>query len=146
MIVYDILVPQTHVGTILPLMCAHAQEIYGQEANLDVGHVAIMINAGFTRFFIARDDTGIIGYTFYALNRDIFKAHLLQAECIAVYVKPERRNLVIARKLIKFSEIHLANQDRVNKVVASTNNKSGLEAFYKRMGYEVANKHVMKEL
>lgn len=146
MITYGPLNPRIELGFILHLISDHAKEMYGDDSNLDANHLYTMANVGMVRVFIAKDGNKIIGYNIFLLGRDLFKAHITQAECIALYVKPEYRNLVIANKLMRQAENTLRIKDNTCRIVSTTSIKPGLEAFYKRLGYIVTNVQVTKEL
>lgn len=146
-LVYTILNPHIDAGRLLPMFAAHSEEMYGDQGNFDICHLQAMANADLVRIFAVQNCSGqYIGYAMFLLNRDIFKAHKRQAECIAFYVRPEYRNLVIASKLMRHAENALAYLDKVVKVVTTTSNNKSLQAFYERLGYSVTNVQVTKEL
>lgn len=143
---YDILNTVFDAGRIMHLVSAHAREMYGEDSNLDLNHFFTLANAGLARIFVARDDSKIIGYTLFILHRDIFKAHVRQAECIALYVIPEYRGTFTAKRLLQFSEKMLAEKDGAMRIISTTSKDTRLQAFYSRLGYSVSNVQVTKEL
>ena len=145
--IYTIINPLIDMGRLLPMCAAHSSEIYGADGNFDVNHLYAIINAGMTRVFAAQTENGLYaGYAMFILSRDLFKAHIKQAECIALYMKPEYRNLTSANKLMRFAENTLAHKDKVSRIISTTSNSRGLQGFYKRLGYTVSNVQVVKEL
>lgn len=143
---YDILNTAFDTGRILHLVSAHASEMYGEESNLDLNHFFTIANAGLARVYIARDEKSIIGYAMFLLHRDLFKAHIRQAECVALYIKPEYRGAFTAKRLLQFAEKMLAEKDGAMRIISTTSNDLKLQAFYRRLGYNVSNTQVTKEL
>ena len=143
---YDILNTAFDTGRILHLVSAHAKEMYGEEGNPDLNHFFTIANAGLARVYIARDENQIVGYAMFLLHRDLFKAHVRQAECVAVYVMPEYRGTFIAKRLLQFAENMLAEKDGATRLISTTSKDPRLQAFYKRLGYSVSNVQVTKEL
>ena len=145
--IYVMINPLLDMGRLLPMMAAHSEEIYGADGNFDANHLYAIINAGMARVYAVQTDEGAYaGYTIFILSRDIFQAHIKQAECIALYMKPEYRNLTSANKLMRFAENTLAHKDKVSRIISTTSNSKGLQSFYKRLGYTVSNVQVVKEL
>jgi len=145
--IYTIINPLIDMGRLLPMCAAHSTEIYGVEGNFDANHLYAIINAGMARVFTAQIKNGqYAGYAIFIMSRDLFQAHIKQAECIAVYIKPEYRNLTTINKLMRFAENTLAHKDSVSRIISTTSNKRGLENLYKRLGYSVSNIQVTKEL
>lgn len=143
---YDILNTAFDTGRILHLVSAHAKEMYGEEGNPDLNHFFTIANAGLARVYIARDENQIVGYAMFLLHRDLFKAHVRQAECVAVYVMPEYRGTFIAKRLLQFAENMLAEKDGATRLISTTSKDTRLQAFYERLGYSVSNVQVTKEL
>lgn len=143
---YDILNTAFDTGRILHLVSAHASEMYGEDSNLDLNHFFTIANAGLARVYIARDEKNIIGYAMFLLHRDLFKAHIRQAECVAFYIKPEYRGTFTAKRLLQFAEKMLAEKDGAMRIISTTSNDLKLQAFYRRLGYNVSNTQVTKEL
>lgn len=143
---YDILNTAFDTGRILHLVSAHAKEMYGEEGNPDLNHFFTIANAGLARVYIARDENQIVGYAMFLLHRDLFKAHVRQAECVAVYVMPEYRGTFIAKRLLQFAEKMLVEKDGATRLISTTSKDHRLQAFYERLGYKVSNVQVTKEL
>lgn len=143
---YDILNTAIDTGRILHLVSAHAKEMYGDDSNLDLNHFFTIANAGLARVYVARDETGIVGYTMFLLHRDLFKAHVKQAECVAVYVEPRYRGTFMAKRLFQFAEKMLTEKDGAMRLISTTSKDPRLQAFYERLGYCVSNVQVTKEL
>ena len=143
---YDILNTAFDTGRILHLVSAHAKEMYGEEGNLDLNHFFTIANAGLARVYVARDEKVIVGYATFLLHRDLFKAHVRQAECVAVYVMPGYRGTFIAKRLLQFAEKMLAEKDGATRLISTTSKDPRLQAFYERLGYCVSNVQVTKEL
>lgn len=143
---YDILNAAIDAGTILPLVSAHAEEMYGAESNPDLNHFFTLINAGVARVFVAKENGRAIGYAAFVLHRDLFKAHVKQAECVAIYISPQYRGTCAAKRLFLFSEKMMVGHDDISRIISTTSNNPKLQAFYARLGFKVSNIQVTKEL
>ena len=114
---YDILNTAIDTGRILHLVSAHASEMYGEEGNLDLNHFFTIANAGLARVYVVRDEKVIVGYAMFLLHRDLFMAHVRQAECVAVYVIPKYRGTFIAKHLLQFAEKMLTEKDSATRTI-----------------------------
>lgn len=146
MITYEPLNHFVDTGRLLKIVAEHTSELHGPDSNFDVQHMMTILNAGMGRIFVVRDEGEIVGYSVYVISRDLFYAHIRQAECVAIFVRKVRRGSILAKRLAIFGENYLRDKDQVTRVIATTSNDKRFEAFYTRMGYEVVNVQVAKEL
>ena len=146
MIRYERLNHCVDMGRLLGIVAEHTSELHGPDSNFDVQHMLTILNAGMGRVFVVRDGDEIVGYSVYVVSRDLFYAHIRQAECVAIFVRKVRRGTILAKRLAMFGENYLRDKDQVTRVIATTSNDKRFEAFYTRMGYEVVNVQVAKEL
>lgn len=145
MIRYEELNLHTEFGRLLHVISDHAKEMYGEDSNLDVSHMSAVISAGLARGYVVYNDTKVVGYALMMLSRDLFKAHIRTAECVAIYIQPAHRNGVIASRLLAFSAMRL-EQEGVKQIVITANNNRRLAKYYERLGFSQCNIQMVKEL
>lgn len=143
---YTILNPHVELGALLQIAAEHAEEMYPGKHNFDINQLCALVAAGLVRIFVARDETGICGYCMYIINRDLFLAHLKQAECVAIYIRPEKRGYAPVSRLMRLAETWLKEKDQVQKITSTTSNNERMQNFYARLGYTVVNTQIAKEL
>lgn len=132
-------------GKLLNLVYLHGQTIFGDESNPDVSTLNAMIQGGACRAFgIYSASIGYVGYCFYTVTRDLFRAHKIKAECLAIYVDKDFRGNA-ANNLLKFAEETL-RESGVDFVYTSGNTNERITKWYMRKGYRVVNYHLCKEL
>ena len=143
---YNALNPSLDLGRLLHLMSDHVREVFGDEGNLNVGQMTAVTNAGMARVFTANVDNEIVGYSIYFLGRDLFRAHIKTADCVAIYMKPKYRSLARIRRLIMMAEQSLTDFDGVNKVTTSANLNPRHKALYQRFGYKPYYDQLVKDV
>lgn len=145
MIRYEELNLHTEFGRLLHVISDHAKEMYGDESNLDANHMSAVISAGLARGYVVYDGNKVVGYTMMMLSRDLFKAHVLTAECVAIYVQPAHRNGVVASRLLAFSAMRL-EQEGAKQIIITANNDKRLVKYYERLGFSQCNIQMVKEI
>jgi GNAT superfamily N-acetyltransferase len=135
------------LGKLMPMMMENAIERYGADTNLNFNYLQAAINNELAKVFVVRYGGVYIGYTVFILNRDLFRAHIKQAECLVIYISPDYRGVKpFAQELIKFAEIWLRDVCKTDRILVATSMNKGLAAFYKRLGYATAEIHMSKDL
>lgn len=124
------------LGTVLPLMNEHGSEVFGAETLIDVRTYVALADRGFLRVYGLFDEVGdvLIGYSIFMVSVDTFKARILKADLVAIYVKPEKRGHG-TWEMVEVAEKKLA-EEGVNEICAHTNNVDALQAFFSRHGYK----------
>ena len=145
MIRYEELNLHVDFGRLLHLISDHAKEMYGDGSNLDVSHMSAVISAGLAKCYVVYTGTTPIGYALMILSRDLFRAHIRTAECVAIYVQPAHRNGIVASRLLAFSSLRLESEG-VNQIVITANNDKRLVKYYERLGFTQRNIQMAKEI
>lgn len=145
MIRYEELNLHIDLGRLLHIMSDHAQEMYGGSSNLDVSHMSAAIAANIVRGYAVYRGEVIVGYALFMLSRDLFKAHIRTAECVAVFVNKAHRNGVVASRLLAFAAMRLEH-DGVTQLIITANNDERLAKYYARLGFKKCNIQMVKEM
>ena len=145
MITYELLNTAVELGKVAAIMAQHDAELYPEDGNPDLQAFTSMVNAGMTRIYVVKKDMRIVGYALFVLSRDFFRAHIVQAECISIYIKPESRGLYFKR-LMQFAERELKHE-HVNRLLVGANTSvKSLEKLYARFGFKPINVMMSKEI
>lgn len=145
MIRYEQLNTAVELGKVAALMALHDAELYPDDGNPDLQTFTSMVNAGMARIYVIKNCEKVLGYALFVLSRDFFRANIVQAECISVYIKPEVRGLHF-KKLMLFSELALKRENVHRILVSAITSKKSLEKLYARMGFKSLNIIMSKEL
>ena len=145
MIRYDELNLHVEFGKLLHVISDHAREMYGDQSNLDVSHMSAAIAANIVRGYVVYKGDEIAGYALFMLSRDLFKAHIRTAECVAVFINKAHRNGVVASRLLAFSSMRLEHEG-VNQLIITANNSERLANYYARLGFKKCNIQMVKEM
>lgn len=142
---YEELNLHTELGRILNVVSDHAKELYGPSNNLDINHMSAVVAAGLARGYVVYSNDIVVGYALMLLGRDLFRAHIRTAECVAVYIQPAHRNGIVASRLLSFASMRL-EQEAINQVVITANNDKRLVKYYERLGFSQSNIQMTKEI
>ena len=145
MIRYDEVNLHTEFGKLLHIVSDHTLEMYGSQGNLDISHMSAAVAAGLVRGYAAYRGGDVVGYALFMLSRDLFKAHVRVAECVAVFVYKAHRNSVVASRLLAFAAMRL-EREGVNQLIITANNDERLARYYERLGFKKCNIQMVKEI
>lgn len=142
--IFRALNPHIELGKLLTICGESMDAIFGKKHNLDLNAIFHLITANMCRIFVAEKDEEIIGYSYFILGRNFFKAEQIQADCQVIYVKPGHRKNGTAAKLLQHSEITL-QVEGVHKIMFSANMNPKLARFLNIQGYNISNTFMAKE-
>ena len=145
MIIYEQLNTAVELGKVAAIMAQHDAELYPEDGNPDLQAFTSIVNAGMARIYVVKDGTKVLGYALFVLSRDFFRAHIVQAECLSVYIKPEHRG-VHFKKLMQFAEMSLKREQVNRLLVNAVTSQKNLEKLYARYGFKTLTTMMSKEL
>ena len=146
MITYEQINLHKYAGKLLNMLVAHACEVFGEDHNFDIIYMSKLIELNLVRAYGAIEDEKIVGYAMFVLSKNMFRAHVTQAECTALYIQPAYRDYKKCVNLFKFSEKSLITHDSINEITIMNNLNSRLDKFYKRMNFKAYNTQLVKEV
>lgn len=131
------------IGTLCELFHLDGQEVFGKDFNLNLVTFVDAINKGLMRIFVARKDGEPIGYCCFSIFCDIMHAHIVAAQCNALYVRPEYRGKTSIR-LLKYAEAELRAKENIRRFYISAPDKKLCDLFEK-LGYRFFEYHLKKD-
>lgn len=132
------------VGTLCELFYLDGREVFGKDFNLNLITFAEAVSQGLMRFFVARKDGEPIGYCCFSIFCDAMHAHIVAAQCNALYVKPEYRGKTSIR-LLKYAEAELKANENIQRFYISAPDSKTRELFEK-LGYNFFEYHLKKDV
>jgi len=94
------------VGRIGSLLEAHATEMDYKDYGADVEFFITGIRSKFVYAYSLNNDSSVVGYSAYTINRLHFRAHIRVATCLVTYIQPKYR-IKGVWLLLRYAEQHL---------------------------------------